>query len=138
MLRIFQNVLGATAIAVALGLNSMAPSAFAQSASPSMPGMDHMAMPASQAATPAAGPNQVIINNFAFGPASLTVQRGTTVTWINKDSDAHTVTAVGAKPPFGSNPLDTGDSFSFKFDQPGTYAYFCKIHPTMKGVVVVQ
>jgi len=126
------------ALAAALGTFSLAPAAFAQSAMPSMPGMDHMAMPASPAAMPAAGPNQVVINNFAFGPATLTVTRGTTVTWINKDGDAHTVTAVGVKPLFGSNPLDTGDSFSFTFDQPGTYAYFCKIHPTMKGVVVVQ
>lgn len=138
MARASYRLLGAVAIAAALGTIGLAPAAFAQSAMPSMPGMDHMAMPASQAATPVAGPNQVVINNFAFGPATLTVKRGTTVTWINKDGDAHTVTAVGAKPPFASNPLDTGDSFSFTFNQPGTYAYFCKIHPTMKGVVVVQ
>ena len=140
MPRIPHRLLGA-AIAAALGTVSLTPTAFAQSAMSSMPGMDHMAMPANQTAMPVAGPNQVIINNFAFGPATLTVKRGTTVTWINKDGDAHTVTAVaavGAKPPFGSNPLDTGDSFSFTFDQPGTYAYFCKIHPTMKGVIVVQ
>ena len=124
------------ALAAALGTFSLAPAALAQSA---MPGMDHMAMPAGHAAVQvAAGPNQVVIDNFAFGPTTLTVKRGTTVTWINKDGDAHTVTAVGAKPLFGSNPLDTGESFSFTFSQPGTYAYFCKIHPTMKGVVVVQ
>ena len=58
------------------------------------------------------------------------MKRGTTVTWVNKDGDAHTVTAVGTKPLFGSNPLDTGDSFSFTFNEPGTYSYFCKIHPT--------
>ena len=137
MPRISSRLLGG-ATAAALGLVSLTPAVFAQSAMPSMPGMDHMAMPTSQAAMPAAGPNQVIINNFAFGPTTLTVKRGTTVTWLNRDGDAHTVTAVGAKPLFSSNPLDTGDSFSFTFDQPGTYAYFCKIHPTMKGVVVVQ
>jgi len=137
MARISYRLIGA-AIAAALGIVSLAPAAFAQSTAPSMPGMDHMAMPTSQAAMPVAGPNQVIINNFAFGPATLTVKRGTTVTWINKDGDAHTVTAVGAKPLFGSNPLDTGDSFSFTFNEPGTYAYFCKIHPTMKAAVVVQ
>jgi len=138
MPRISRRVRGA-ALAAALGTLSLAPAAFAQSAMPSMPGMDHMAMTTGPAATPvAAGPNQVVINNFAFGPATLTVKAGTTVTWINKDGDAHTVTAVGAKPLFGSNPLDTGDSFSFTFGQPGTYAYFCKIHPTMKGVIVVQ
>lgn len=141
MPRISSRLRGA-ALAAALGTLSLAPASFAQSAMPSMPGMDHMAMPAGQVATPvAAGPNEVVINNFAFGPATLTVKRGTTVTWINKDGDAHTVTAVtavGVKPLFGSNPLDTGDSFSFTFSQPGTYAYFCKIHPTMKGVIVVQ
>ena len=141
MLRISFRLRG-VALAVALATLGLAPAAFAQSATPSMPGMDHMAMPAGQAAMQvAAGPNQVVINNFAFGPTTLTVKRGTTVTWINKDGDAHTVTAVGTagvKPLFGSNPLDTGDSFSFTFNAPGTYAYFCKIHPTMKGVIVVQ
>lgn len=137
MPRIPHRLLGA-AIAAALGTISLAPAAFAQYKAPSMPGMDHMAMPTTQAATQAASPNQVVIDNFAFGPTTLTVKRGTTVTWINKDGDAHTVTAVGAKPLFASNPLDTGDSFSFTFNEPGTYAYFCKIHPTMKGAVVVQ
>ncbi|HEV2160778.1 MAG TPA: cupredoxin family copper-binding protein [Stellaceae bacterium] len=138
MPRISLRLRGA-ALAVALATLGLAPAAFAQSAMPSMPGMDHMAMPAGQAPMQvAAGPNQVVINNFAFGPTTLTVKRGTTVTWINKDGDAHTVTAAGTKPLFGSNPLDTGDSFSFTFNAPGTYAYFCKIHPTMKGVVVVQ
>jgi len=138
MPRISSRLLG-VAFAAVFGTISLAPAAFAQSAMSSMPGMDHMAMPTGQAAMPvAAGPNEVVINNFAFGPTTLTVKRGTTVTWINKDGDAHTVTAVGAKPLFGSNPLDTGESFSFTFSQPGTYAYFCKIHPTMKGVVVVQ
>jgi len=137
MPRISNRLLGAATAAV-LGVINLTPVVFAQSAAPSMPGMDHMAMPTSQAAMPAAGPNQVIINNFAFGPTMLTVKAGTTVTWINKDGDAHTVTGVGAKPLFGSQPLDTGDSFSFTFKDPGSYAYFCKIHPTMKGVVIVQ
>lgn len=138
MSRISFRLRGA-ALAVALATLGLAPAAFAQSAMPSMPGMDHRTMPAGPATMQvAAGPNEVVINNFAFGPTTLTVKRGTTVTWINKDGDAHTVTAVGAKPLFGSNPLDTGDSFSFMFNAPGTYAYFCKIHPTMKGVVVVQ
>lgn len=138
MPRISFRLFGAAAIAAALGVGSLAPAASAQPTTPSMPGMEHMAVPAGQAAVPAAGPNQIVINNFAFGPATLTVKRGTTVTWINKDGDAHLVTAVGAKPLFSSNPLDTGDSFSFTFNAPGTYAYFCKIHPTMKGVVIVQ
>lgn len=133
------RLVGAAAIAaVVLGITVPAP-ARAEYATPDMSGMDHMSpAPATAAATPVAGPNQVIINNFAFGPTTLTVKAGTTVTWVNKDGDAHTVTGVGAKPLFGSQPLDTGDSFSFTFEKPGSYAYFCKIHPSMKGTVIVQ
>lgn len=126
------------AAAFAFGIANVAP-ALAQSMTHDMSDMGHMggAMPA-DAAMQAAGPNQILINNFAFGPATLTVKAGTTVTWINKDGDAHTVTAGGAKPLFGSQPLDTGDTFSFTFEKPGAYAYFCKIHPTMKGTVIVR
>jgi len=124
------------AAAFALGLAGSAPSALAQSADHNMPGMDHMGSPA--AAVPAAGPNQIVIKNFAFGPAVLTVPRGTTVTWINEDGDAHTVSAAGDKPLFKSPPLDTGDRYAFTFKDPGTYTYFCTVHPFMKGTVVVR
>ncbi|HYL32670.1 MAG TPA: cupredoxin family copper-binding protein [Stellaceae bacterium] len=140
MKRIAHRPVGAAMFvaAVAFGIANLTP-ARAQSMTHDMSNMGHMAgaMPA-DAAMQAAGPNQVLINNFAFGPATLTVKAGTTVTWINKDGDAHTVTAAGAKPLFGSQPLDTGDTFSFTFEKPGTYAYFCKIHPTMKGSVIVR
>jgi len=138
MTRISHWSVGAAMVAAAFAFGS-ANLAQAQSMSHDMSDMGHMggAMPA-DAATQAAGPNQVVINNFAFGPATLTVKAGTTVTWINKDGDAHTVTGAGPKPLFASQPLDTGDTFSFTFEKPGTYAYSCKIHPTMKGSVVVQ
>ncbi len=80
--------------------------------------------------------SQVVIDNFTFGPQTLTVKAGTTVTWVNHDDTAHTVTSVDKV--FGSNALDTGDRFSYEFKTPGTYKYFCTIHPQMTGKVVVQ
>src|SRR5665213_638226 len=95
---------------------------------------------AAHGATPIAapGPNRVVIDNFAFGPATLTVSAGTEVVWINEDDEPHTVTASGDKPLFKSPPLDTHDKFSFVFKEPGTYAYFCTLHPRMQGVVIVR
>jgi len=86
----------------------------------------------------AAAPDRIVIRNFAFTPPTLAVRRGTAVTWINRDDDAHTVVAAGAKPLFKSPPLERGESFSFTFAEPGTYVYFCTIHATMKGTVIVQ
>lgn len=82
--------------------------------------------------------NEVAIDEFQFGPAVLNVPVGTKVTWINDDSDPHTVTSEADPKLFKSPPLDTGESFAFTFDKPGTYRYFCSIHPRMQGVVVVQ
>jgi plastocyanin len=86
----------------------------------------------------AADPNQVVIDDFAFGPATLIVSPGTEVVWINADDEPHTVTATGDKPLFKSPPLDTKDKFSFVFKDPGTYAYFCTLHPRMQGTVIVR
>ena len=80
--------------------------------------------------------NVVTIENFSFAPAELTVSPGTEVTWINKDDEAHTVVTSGNT--FKSKALDTGDKFSFIFRDPGTYEYFCSIHPQMKGKVIVK
>jgi Plastocyanin len=79
---------------------------------------------------------EVKIDNFTFGPASLTVAPGTTVTWTNRDDIPHTV--VADDKTFKSKPLDTDDTYSHTFDKPGTYRYFCSIHPHMTGTVVVQ
>ena len=79
---------------------------------------------------------EVKIDNFSFGPATLTVAAGTTVTWTNRDDIPHTV--VSDDKVFKSKVLDTDEKFSFTFTKPGTYPYFCSIHPKMTGKVVVQ
>jgi plastocyanin len=84
---------------------------------------------------PAAGA-EVKIDNFSFGPASVTVSAGTTVTWTNRDDIPHTV--VSDDKVFKSKVLDTDEKFSYKFAKPGTYPYFCSVHPKMTGKVIVQ
>jgi len=79
---------------------------------------------------------EVKIDNFSFGPASLTIAAGTTVTWINRDDIPHTV--VSEDKLFKSRVLDTDEKFSFTFAKPGTFGYFCSLHPKMTGKVVVQ
>ena len=79
---------------------------------------------------------EVKIDNFSFGPAELKVSVGTTVTWTNRDDIPHT--AVSTDKTFKSKVLDTDEKFSFTFSKPGTYEYFCSIHPKMTGKVVVQ
>jgi|HubBroStandDraft_6_1064221.scaffolds.fasta_scaffold287151_2 plastocyanin len=82
--------------------------------------------------------NTVTIDNFAFAPATLTVAPGTKITWTNKDEEPHTVTSADGGHLFKSPALDTDDKFSFTFDKPGTYKYFCSIHPHMVGTIVVK
>jgi plastocyanin len=79
----------------------------------------------------------VSIDNFTFTPASLTVKAGTTVTWTNKDDIPHGI-ASSSNAFTRSKALDTNDSFSFTFTTPGTYQYFCYIHPHMVGTIVVE
>jgi plastocyanin len=79
---------------------------------------------------------EVKIDNFSFGPAAITVPAGTTVTWINRDDIPHTV--VSEDKVFKSKVLDTDEKFSYAFSKPGTYPYFCSIHPKMTGKVIVQ
>jgi len=81
---------------------------------------------------------EVKIDNFTFGPAALTVPVGTTVTWINKDDIPHTVVSTDDPKAFKSKVLDTDEKFSFTFSKPGTFPYFCSIHPKMTGKVIVQ
>jgi len=88
-------------------------------------------------AEPAKHPTaEVKIDNFSFGPAALTIAPGTTVTWTNRDDIPHTV--VADDKAFKSKTLDTDETFSYTFEQPGTFPYFCSIHPHMTGKVVVQ
>jgi plastocyanin len=79
----------------------------------------------------------VSIDNFAFTPAMLTVPAGTRVTWANGDDIPHTVVSALHPPLFKSPPLDSGEAFAFVFDAPGTYGYFCSLHPHMQGTIVV-
>jgi plastocyanin len=79
----------------------------------------------------------VKIDNFSFGPATVTVPAGTTVTWTNNDDVPHVVTSDDNK-MFKSKALDTDDRFSFTFTKPGTYNYYCAIHPKMTAKIVVQ
>jgi len=91
-----------------------------------------------QTTIPPAGNGQtstsVAISNFAFDPATITIDKGSTVAWVNKDSVAHTITGTG----FDSGSFETGQNYSRKFDQSGTFEYYCAIHPSMKGTVVVK
>jgi len=79
---------------------------------------------------------EVKIDNFSFGPETLTIPVGTTVTWTNRDDIPHTV--VSTDGVFKSKVLDTDEKFSFTFSKAGTFPYFCSIHPKMTGKVVVQ
>ena len=81
---------------------------------------------------------EVKIDNFSFGPATLTVPVGTNVTWTNRDDIPHTVVSTDDPKAFKSKVLDTDEKFSFTFNKVGTYPYFCSIHPKMTGKVVVQ
>src|SRR5215213_7626382 len=78
----------------------------------------------------------VSIKNFAFDPSNTTVSPGTTLTWVNNDQVPHTATANDGA--FDSGTLQPGQSYSFAFDKPGTYAYHCNIHPYMTGTVTVS
>jgi plastocyanin len=87
-----------------------------------------------RAASPAAA---ISIDNFTFTPQTVTVKAGTTVTWTNKDDIPHGIAATNNA--FArSKALDTDDSYSFTFTTPGTYQYFCYVHPHMTGTIVVQ
>ncbi len=79
---------------------------------------------------------QVAIKEFKFDAPTLTVPVGTTVTWTNEDTEPHTVTASDRA--FSSTGLDRNEKYSHTFTTPGTYAYFCALHPFMTGQVVVQ
>jgi len=111
-------------------------------------------------AGPAGPPQAVTIKGFAFGPATVDITKGTTVTWTNQDTVPHTVTTGTAPPTFpplpsGASPtpfpsLSSGDgrvnsgriepngTFSFTFSQTGTFNYFCAVHPAMKATLTVR
>ena len=94
--------------------------------SPSVTANDH----------PSAATAEVKIDNFSFGPQTVTVPVGATVTWTNRDDIPHTV--VSTDGVFKSKVRDTDEKFSFTFTKAGTYPYYCSVHPKMTGRVVVQ
>ena len=79
---------------------------------------------------------EVRVDNFTFGPETLTVPVNSTVTWVNKDDIPHVIASNEGL--FKSKALDTDQSFSYTFTKPGTYPYYCSIHPKMVGKIVVQ
>ena len=89
---------------------------------------------------PTTAPSDVTvkIDNFTFDPPTLTIPRGTKVTWLNRDDVPHTATSSASPKAFNSKALDTDDKFSFVFTTPGNYPYFCAIHPHMTATIVVK
>jgi 3',5'-cyclic-AMP phosphodiesterase len=85
--------------------------------------------------TAGAGATSVVVDNFSFAPASTVVAPGSTITWTNKDDVPHNIVSTDQK--FKSPVLDTDQQFSHSFDAPGTYKYYCSIHPKMTGQIVV-
>jgi plastocyanin len=94
------------------------------------------ASPSVRATEPSAVNAAVKIDNFVFGPQTITVPVGATVTWTNSDDIPHT--SVSTDGVFKSKVLDTDEKFSYTFTKAGTYPYYCTIHPKMTGKVVVQ
>ena len=81
-------------------------------------------------------PTEVRVDNFSFGPETLTVPANKAVTWVNKDDVPHVIASTDGL--FKYKALDTDDKFSFTFNKAGTYSYYCSIHPKMVGKIVVQ
>ncbi len=121
MARFYRSILAAL---VALPLLTLAPAL----------GVHAVAPPARAHAS--ASVVHVTIQNFAFGPKTLTVAPGTRVVWTNRDSAAHSVSSDAGL--FTSATLDTGKSFSYTFARTGTYAYHCGLHPYMLATIVVK
>src|SRR4249920_1424822 len=88
------------------------------------------------AATATGDAASIVIKDFSFAPTTITVHAGTTVTWRNLDPEVHTV--VSETGLFRAGALDQDDTFTYRFDQPGTYRYLCGVHPKMVGTIVVE
>ncbi len=78
----------------------------------------------------------ISIKDFDFSPMTVTIKAGDSVTWKNLDGEPHTVVSLDGA--FRSAALDEGESFTFRFAKPGTYAYLCSVHPRMRASIVVQ
>jgi plastocyanin len=84
-----------------------------------------------------AGQNKIEIKDFAFNPQTITVKSGEKITWINRDEEPHTVVSV-EKQFKKSTALDTDQEFTVVAGSPGTYSYFCSVHPKMTGTIIVK
>jgi plastocyanin len=104
-------------------------------AAPAAPAPPLLVASAPLANAAADGPT-IHIKNYQFDAGSLTVPSGTAVSWVNDDGDVHTATSRTRA--FSSPGLDTHETYAFRFDTPGTYAYFCALHPQMTAEIVVQ
>lgn len=137
------RVLGVTNVRYVAGRHSLAVvDATLSGAPPAFAEANHHAMQHGQRQDSARvraplAPDHVAIDNFAFTPRTLTVTAGTEVTWVNRDDVPHTIVNVEQKFP-GSPVLDTDRTYSVRLTKPGTYRYFCSIHPTMTGTIVVE
>lgn len=81
--------------------------------------------------------NKIEIKDFAFNPQIITVKSGETITWINRDEEPHTIVSVEKQ--FKKSPaLDTDQQYTVTAGAPGTYSYFCSVHPKMTGTIVVE
>ena len=78
----------------------------------------------------------VEIKEFRFAPTALEIRQGTTVTWTNHDEETHTITSTTGA--FGSRGLGNDETFAQTFTRPGTYEYFCALHPKMRAAVIVK
>jgi plastocyanin len=108
--------------ALVCGISTLALSAFADDAANSSAGSKQ---------------NKIEIKDFMFNPPKITVKSGEKITWINHDEEPHTVVSVGKKFPRSSG-LDTDQEYSITAGAPGTYEYFCSVHPKMTGTIVVE
>lgn len=79
----------------------------------------------------------VILEEYLFNPDNLTVKAGTTVNWMNNDPVDHTVVSQPDESVFKSEPFGVGESYSYTFDKPGEYEYYCSLHPQMRGKITV-
>ena len=84
-----------------------------------------------------AGNNKIEIRDFMFNPPTITVKSGETITWVNRDEEPHTIVSV-EKQFKKSSALDTDQEFTITAGAPGTYTYFCSVHPKMTGTIVVE
>jgi plastocyanin len=95
-------------------------------------------LPPAASTQAAAASRAISIGNFTFSPADLEVPAGTRLTWTNEDDVPHTIVSTDGGPAIKSPPLDTDQKYTALFDKPGTYRYFCSLHPHMTGKIVVR